>query len=374
MVIVPRTCDDEDDNDHRILHIKAGQRYILKDGDELPYKLLKNLGHGGCAIVEEVQDQWTGKVFARKVFKIRGSQANRKHIFENEVKIIQRLATHHHIIRVFATYVSKREVGLILSPVASRGALDGFLQDAHEGLLTESDTAILTGSFGCLANGLAFMHTQNVRHKDIKPHNILVHGNSLIYTDFGSSLDYSASTRSVTTGFPNSVTRRYAAPEVHDWSPRSSKTDVFSLGCVYLEILCALKICDIPADMTPYREYTLELGALLGSIENEGVWINAVTTTTQAMLNIDKEFRPSAKSLTTTLWKAQPSMFCEPCCLDLSAQIPILPVSPVSSSNPLLVSSRRLTHYSVAYPASTEVSAVFKHDQYGMTAALKLIY
>jgi hypothetical protein len=111
---------------------------------------------------KEVEDQYTGRVFARKVFRIGGSSAERKRIFENEIRVVQRLAPHHHITRIFATYVGRREVGLLLTPVANRGSLDAFLQDAHEGLLTPAELDILNNSFGCLTSGLEFMHAQKV--------------------------------------------------------------------------------------------------------------------------------------------------------------------------------------------------------------------
>ncbi|KAI4682061.1 uncharacterized protein J4E88_004949 [Alternaria novae-zelandiae] len=203
-----------DSGPKRTIHIEEGQHYLLEPDDELPLKLLRNLGQGGCANVEEVVDRHTGRVFARKVFGIRGSATERRRIFDNEIKVIRRLAPHRHITRIFATYVEKREVGILLTPVADGGSLDKFLEDAHEGLLTQSEVDTLDYSFGCLASGLHFMHAQKVRHKDIKPHNILVHKGSFIYTDFGSSLDYSTGTRSDTTGHPESITRKYAAPEV----------------------------------------------------------------------------------------------------------------------------------------------------------------
>ena len=304
----------------RILHIEEGQHYFLKPGDELPYKLLRNLGQGGCANVEEVEDQYTGRVFARKVFRIGGSSAERKRIFENEIRVVQRLAPHHHITRIFATYVGRREVGLLLTPVANRGSLDAFLQDAHEGLLTPAELDILNNSFGCLASGLEFMHAQRVRHKDIKPHNILVHNNSLIYTDFGSSLDYSANTRSITTGRPDSITRKYAAPEVHDWSPRSSKTDIFSLGCVYLEILSALFLGPLDVDMTPYRDHTEAILALMRTTSPScDTWIRVVIETACQMLNIEPGARPPAEMITKELWMCWPNAFCDGCCMNLSA-------------------------------------------------------
>ena len=61
-----------------------------------------------------------------------------------------------------------------------------------------------------------------------------------MYTDFGSSYDFGDAGRSTTTGYPQGMTRRYCAPEVIECGSRNSKSDVFSLGCVFIEIYLAL--------------------------------------------------------------------------------------------------------------------------------------
>ncbi|KAH7088170.1 kinase-like domain-containing protein, partial [Paraphoma chrysanthemicola] len=212
------------------------------------YKLLKNLGHGGSASVEKVEDVHTGKVYARKMFRnvyARNlTQAKRR--LRDEVEVMKKLAAHHHIVRVHATYIVKRELAIILDPVADGGDLASFLQDFHD-----SDEAkdgswsyrrdILRKSFGCLASGLAFMHRQTIRHKDIKPQNILIHRGDVMYTDFGLSYDFGDTGQSTTTGIVQGMTKRYCAPEVADGASRNSKSDIFSLGCVYIEILAKLE-------------------------------------------------------------------------------------------------------------------------------------
>jgi serine/threonine protein kinase len=320
----------------RILHIEEGQHFSLEPGDELPYKLLRNLGQGGFANVEEVEDRHTGMVFAHKVLKFAGSSVERQRLFENEVRVIRRLSPHHHITRVFATYVGRRQIGILLTPVADRGSLDMFLQDALDGALTESELKTLYCSFGCLASGLRFMHAQKVRHKDIKPHNILVHKGSFIYTDFGSSLDYSAAMRSVTTGRPDSITRKYAAPELHEWSPRSSKTDIFSLACIFFEILGAVVLGQPHPGMTPYRDHIEEICKLMQNTSHEcDDWIRLVIQTTCQMLNPISQARPSADTITSRLLMQRPDTFCGPCRTNLPIEAPTAE-TPLSMLDPIM--------------------------------------
>lgn len=229
-----------------MIQFEEGDDHVIEDESRLPFRLLRNLGHGHSGNVEEVQNTITGAVFARKTIAVRGKQAKlaTERVFQNEVKIIRGLNKHHHIIRVFATYMAKREVGLILQPVASDGDLGRFLEtieDVRSANVSdprlERLLQVVDRAFGCLASGLTFMHQQRIRHKDIKPQNILVHQGSVIYTDFGYSLDSSNLSHSTTEGQPDSLTRRYSAPEVHEHGERNSSSDVFSLGCLYLELL-----------------------------------------------------------------------------------------------------------------------------------------
>lgn len=172
---------------------------------------------------------------------------------------MRRLADHHHVVKLHASYVVGRELALILTPVADDGDLADFLHAYRDlslsGTQPKSDRLVdslasmqrtLENAYGCLAAGLAFMHEQTIRHKDIKPQNILVHRGSVLYTDFGISIDFSTLGHSTTTGRADSFTRRYCAPEVAEHQKRNSKSDVFSLGCVFLEITAAMYSKDLP--------------------------------------------------------------------------------------------------------------------------------
>lgn len=148
-----------------MIHFYEGADLTV-DEDELPFELLGNLGYGHSGIVEKVQDKHTGKVFARKIMVIRGNRtrAEKEQIFRNEVKIIRQLDKHHHMISVFATYMAKREVGILLDPIADEGDLSRFLDRiwdirADDNSYSSPDRQdmlpTLEWAFGCLAGGLA---------------------------------------------------------------------------------------------------------------------------------------------------------------------------------------------------------------------------
>ncbi|KAF2198638.1 kinase-like protein, partial [Delitschia confertaspora ATCC 74209] len=95
--------------------------------------------------------------------------------------------------------------------------------------------------FGCLARALEFLHEQKVRHKDIKPHNILIDRGNVLFTDFGLSLDFTGADGSTTMSMVNGMTPRYCAPEVSQYERRNTQSDIWSLGVIFMEMIVVLK-------------------------------------------------------------------------------------------------------------------------------------
>jgi serine/threonine protein kinase len=99
------------------------------------------------------------------------------------------------------------------------------------------ESFILRQAFGCLCSAVQYLHSQSCRHKDIKPANILLKNGEVFITDFGTARDWSEGGRATTTGMTGPYTPAYAAPEVAEWEARNEAADIWSLGCVYLDML-----------------------------------------------------------------------------------------------------------------------------------------
>jgi serine/threonine protein kinase len=238
-----KTCSSDD------MLVEQDGDYVISDEERLPFEYKKALGKGWSAVVQKVQDTRTKETYANKVISFPRLKAkDRKQAeerYRNEVAIIRNLQFHRHVIEVFATYTTPRSGGLILRPAADQGDLKDFLDqyaDAAEASVTHNAdlkgmNEVLERAFGCLSSGLSYMHKKGIRHKDIKPGNILIHQGMVLYTDFGASKDTNADGQCTTEGKPESMTRRYCAPEVLEHDKRNFAADVFSLGCVFVEIL-----------------------------------------------------------------------------------------------------------------------------------------
>ncbi len=78
------------------------------------------------------------------------------------------------------TYELGNEYAIIMDPRA-----DGNLED-H--LVANTPAAHkISQWFRCLLGGVAYLHENGIRHRDIKPNNILVYGPTVLLTDFGIS-------------------------------------------------------------------------------------------------------------------------------------------------------------------------------------------
>ena len=194
-----------------------------------PFEVLDSLGHGCGVSVDKVRNLVDGRICARKTCDT-PSSARRKAFF-GEVQIIQKL--HHlHVVEVLGSYSRGKISSMLLLPVAD-GDLGDFMEDLDHDSRDQVD--LLIKWTACLAEGLRYIHSQNVKHKDIKPQNLLFHGENILYTDFGIAHEFEGNVSATVGG--TGYTRRYSAPEVVGRDARSRSADVFSLGCVFLEML-----------------------------------------------------------------------------------------------------------------------------------------
>jgi serine/threonine protein kinase len=79
------------------------------------------------------------------------------------------------------SYTDPKYFALLMSPVADcdLSAYYALARDSRDKL------SLLRSFFGCLANALRYIHGVRIRHRDIKPQNILVKGDRVFLTDFG---------------------------------------------------------------------------------------------------------------------------------------------------------------------------------------------
>lgn len=180
-----------------------------------------------------------GLWLAKKIYKDSDREQDDREIYLQEAEILKTLSRkpHWHVVLMLHNYIDLSGRGcLILSPLAQTTLADILSQRPNK------ETKMLAGTwFGCLVSGLTHIHAQMIKHKDIKPENILIHGTNAIIADMGISHGFVDDSKS---WGPSAGSRIYKAPEAIDHECRGRRQDVWSMLCCFLEILAFLKDID----------------------------------------------------------------------------------------------------------------------------------
>lgn len=173
--------------------------------------------------------------------------------FQKELDVLSRCTgdnVHRHFIKFCASFTDENDFGFIVTPVATLTLQQVLSNYINTNDISDHDNvrAILHSAFGCLLDAVCYLHeVLNIRHRDLKPKNILIHMNKVVICDMGSAYDYEPADRKESTDERRPPgTYRYKAPEVlrsagsDEPSKHNNKTDIFSLGCIFLEMRTVL--------------------------------------------------------------------------------------------------------------------------------------
>ncbi|KAH8648726.1 kinase-like domain-containing protein [Tricladium varicosporioides] len=219
---------------------KSSSHQHIRSGDKPPFKSRRKLGRGAIGFVDEVQSVLNAQIYARKrILRLSDFFPAKDRIdrFDRELQTLRRIS-HWHCVELIGSYTTTSFLGIILSPLADSN-LREYLETVEGSFKLELVEPIHQW-FGCLATAMQYLHENKIRHRDIKPDNILVYGRRVLLVDFELAYDWTDYSHSSTTA-PSGFTRRYAAPEVINYKKRNSTADVWSLGCVFLEMATVAK-------------------------------------------------------------------------------------------------------------------------------------
>jgi serine/threonine protein kinase len=242
----PSICLDFHDAQRKLFHpIEYFERKIKKSGtlreDEWKSSLDEKSRIWGTdrdkvQVLKVLHKKDPTKESALKLIKGTMQTDDRRERAVRELTILQRIE-HANIVRLIGSFRAPDSVGILILPVANQNLEEYLRKDPMD----REAQRVLTGSFGCLIDAVCYLHHEGyVRHDDLKPQNILVKGDRVLITDFDISLDWKETRQSTTPG-SNGWTERYRSPEVMESRPVRSSSDIWSLGCVFLEVATVLK-------------------------------------------------------------------------------------------------------------------------------------
>ena len=269
---------------------------------------LKLLGSGSYGHVDEVRELSTGMSYARKHIPFNSATSSDVIADEvrNEVAIMQKLR-HIHIATLLFYLKEEEGYSIFMLPVADFD-LRHFLS-----LCTKKDyPAALTKQvypwFGCLLDALAFAHKLNIRHKDIKPSNILIKDGQVYLSDFGLAQEFAEEREDPPQDQKVQGTLVYRPPEIASNRSRGRSSDVFSLGCVYSEMFTVTQGRSLEgyhafrrtADSTAFRDCLGKVNVWLRSFERNGL-NNLLVDQILSMISQYSMERPSAQQARNAL-------------------------------------------------------------------------
>ena len=210
---------------------------VLSRGTALPigsviasrYEILKLLGEGGMGAVYKAQDRELDRTVALKV--IRPELAGNSEVlqrFKQEL-ILARKITHRNVIRIFDLGVTD-DLKFITMEFVEGSDLHSVLKERK--LSIEESVKIIRQ----VCEALAVAHAEQVVHRDLKPHNIMLDSTGrACVMDFG--LARSLETSGMTQVGALMGTPAYMSPEQAKGTPADARSDIYTVGIILYELL-----------------------------------------------------------------------------------------------------------------------------------------
>ena len=200
-----------------------------RPGDSLgPYRITRMIGRGRMGVVFEGSADG-GEPVAVKVVTTELTQDDvflRR--FRREVKAAQKIS-HPNVVPVL-DHGDQGGLPYLVQRLIPGGSLADRI--ASSGALSVPEAVAMLGQ---AAGGIDALHAAGLVHRDIKPANILLDGDTPYVSDFGLAKDSQAS--NLTRPGQALGSLDYMAPEQIRGEEVSPATDIYALGCVFIECL-----------------------------------------------------------------------------------------------------------------------------------------
>lgn len=210
------------------------------------YTVERLLGKGGEGVVLLARDNELDRLVAIKLLK--PSATENEGVLAGEARIVSRLQ-HPNIVTLHDIGTYHRMSYLVFEYIdgeSLRARID------RGGALPFSEAVVMMSQ---ILAGVAYLHENDVVHRDLSPGNILLTGDNVPkVTDFGLSVLRQAQPQDEVTG-----TLRYMAPEPFAHLPGGSHSDVYTLASIFFEMLTGRRRFDQPSP-----------GAIIEAILSEG--------------------------------------------------------------------------------------------------------
>ena len=201
----------------------------INDSPSTKYEILSKLGSGSFGNVYLARNKFTNEKVALKQIKKSSANLLSDGEIKDEIEILKKL-DHPDIVRIIESFNTNNSYILI-----TEYCEEGELFDQVKNQLSETQIAVI---FRQLLSGLAYLHSNNIVHRDLKLENILIHeiekskttGEDLFnikIIDFGTARIFDKNKK------PQSIvgSSYYIAPEVLK-QKYNKECDLWSVGVI----------------------------------------------------------------------------------------------------------------------------------------------
>lgn len=197
----------------------------------------KELGRGKFAVVRKCVEKCTGNEYAAKFMRKRRKGLDCRMEIIHEIAVLELATACPRVVNLHQVYEMASEMVLVLEFAAGGEIFNQCVSDREEEAFSEEDVKRLMRQ---ILKGVAFLHQNNVVHLDLKPQNILLTSScplgDIKIVDFGLSRMISShqELREI-MGTPE-----YVAPEILNYEPISTATDMWSIGVLAYVMLTGI--------------------------------------------------------------------------------------------------------------------------------------
>ncbi|XP_008052769.1 serine/threonine-protein kinase 33 [Carlito syrichta] len=265
------------------------------------YTFGRILGRGSFGMVIEATDKETETKWAIKKVNKEKAGSSAVKLLEREVNILKSVK-HEHIIHLEQVFETPKKMYLVME-LCEDGELKEILD--RKGNFSENETRWIIQS---LASAIAYLHNNDIVHRDLKLENILVKSSfidannelnlNIKVTDFGLAVKKQGRSEGMlqtTCGTPI-----YMAPEVINAHDYSQQCDIWSIGVIMYILLCG----ELPF-LASSEEKLFEL-IRKGELHFENpVWdsiSNCAKSVLKQLMKVDPAHRITAKELLDNQW------------------------------------------------------------------------
>ncbi|XP_048755903.1 cyclin-dependent kinase 5-like [Ostrea edulis] len=192
------------------------------------YEKLEKIGEGTYGTVFKAKNRETHEVVALKRVRLDDDDEGVPSSALREICLLKELK-HKNIVRLHDVLHSEKKLTLVFE------YCDQDLKKYFDSCNGEIDQDIVKSFMYQLLRGLAFCHSNNVLHRDLKPQNLLINKNGeLKLADFGLARAFGIPVRFYSAEV---VTLWYRPPDVLFGAKMyATSIDMWSAGCIFAEM------------------------------------------------------------------------------------------------------------------------------------------